>query len=68
MAKVISKRTQKLVNDPYQAQLLIAYLTDPKRRKSIRIKLVGEEYEVYEVDENGNIKMPEDKNALVPAE
>lgn len=56
MAKLISKRVSDLINDPYQVNLLIEYLTNPARRKFIKIESIdGDEDKIiiYEVDEHG---------------
>jgi len=65
MAKLISQRALELVDDPYQAKLLIEYLTNPTRRKFIKIKPIvsndkSESFEVYEVDANG-VRLPSKK-------
>ncbi len=59
MAKLISKRVSDLVNDPYQVNLFIEYLTNPSRRRFIKIEnMDGNEDKIiiYEVDESGNKK------------
>ncbi len=59
MAKLISKRVRDLINDPYQVNLLIEYLTNPARRKFIKIESIDGDQDkiiIYEIDEHGTKK------------